>query len=166
MSAKVFRLSSEPEELARLRAWLRAELAAERLAPRESSALVLAVGELCANSIKHAYGGRSGQPIQVSLRAFPDRLSVEVEDWGTPFDPSRYVPPDLDALPERGLGLSLAWAIADRLDFDVERERGTRWTLITYRSGRSLSGSFPGDPRPPVSSPEERPHGHRGQPLE
>lgn len=128
-------MSSEPLQLARLREWLREELAGLGVGREPRAALVLAVGELCANSIEHAYDGRGGQPIHVSIRGFEDRLVLEVEDFGRAFDAARYVEPDLDTLPDHGLGIHLVHRIADSVDVDVRRERGTRWTLVKYRPG-------------------------------
>jgi anti-anti-sigma factor len=130
-----FTMSSEALDLARLRAWLREELAGLGVEPEARAALVLAVGELCANSIEHAYEGRGGQPIHVSIRGFEDRLVLEVEDFGRAFDAARYVEPDLDALPDHGLGIHLVHRIADSVSVDVRRERGTRWTLVKFRPG-------------------------------
>ena len=129
-------MSSEAQHLARLREWLREELAGLGVEREARAALVLAVGELCANSIEHAYEGRGGQPIHVSIRGFEDRLVLEVEDFGRAFDATRYVKPDLDALPDHGLGIHLVHRIADSVSVDVRRERGTRWTLVKFRPGR------------------------------
>jgi len=128
-------MSSEARHLARLREWLREELAGLDVERETRAALVLAVGELCANSIEHAYEGRGGQPIHVSVRGFEDRLVLEVEDFGRAFDATRYVKPDLDALPDHGLGIHLVHRIADSVSVDVHRERGTRWTLVKFRPG-------------------------------
>ena len=130
-----FTMSSEALDLARLRVWLREELAGMGVEREARAALVLAVGELCANSIEHAYEGRGGQPIHVSVRGFEDRLVLEVEDFGRAFDAARYVEPDLDALPDHGLGIHLVHRIADSVSIDVRRERGTRWTLVKFRPG-------------------------------
>lgn len=130
-----FSMSSEAEHLARLREWLREGLTGLRVDRPTQAALVLAVGELCANSIEHAYDGRGGQPINVSLRGYDDRVVIEVEDFGRAFDPGRYVEPDLDSLPDHGLGIHLVRRIADSVSIDVHRERGTRWTLVKYRPG-------------------------------
>jgi anti-sigma regulatory factor (Ser/Thr protein kinase) len=129
-------MTSEPEHLVRLRKWLRDELAGHGVPTQERSSLLLAVGELCANSIQHAYEGRGGQPIHVSVRSSADSLVIEVEDFGKPFDAIEYATPDLDALPDSGYGLFLVKTIADSLAFDVARERGTRWTMVKYRQGR------------------------------
>lgn len=127
-------LTSDPEELARMRSWLRRVLASGGASEQEEAAILTAVGELCTNAIRHAYGG-GGQPIHLKVAAFEDRLVVEVEDFGRPFDPARYVPPDLDAGPEHGVGLFLARSLVDSLEPDVARPRGTRWVLVKYRAG-------------------------------
>jgi serine/threonine-protein kinase RsbW len=129
-----FSMTSDPDQLARMRSWLWTALVGQGLALDECAKLLLAVGELCNNAIRHSYDGRGGQPIRVALAARPDRLVIEVEDWGRAFDASRYRPPDLDAVPERGRGLFLVRSVVDEVAFDVVRAAGTRWTLIKYRN--------------------------------
>jgi anti-sigma regulatory factor (Ser/Thr protein kinase) len=144
---ETFSMTSDPEELLRMRSWLWTMLVGENLALDDCSRLLLAVGELCNNSIKHAYGGAAGQPIHVSLEATADQLVIEVEDWGTPFDPAHYVAPDLETVPDRGMGIFLVNSIADRVAVDVERSAGTRWTLVKYRprtDGGAVSHPFTG----------------------
>jgi serine/threonine-protein kinase RsbW len=131
-----FSMTSEAEHLVRLRKWLREELAGHGVPKEEQANLLLAVGELCANSIQHAYEGKGGQPIQVSVRSSADSLVIEVEDFGKPFDAELYESPDLESLPDSGYGLYLVRSIADSLSIDVARERGTRWTMVKYRQGR------------------------------
>ncbi len=125
-------MTSETGSLAPMRAWLRAQLEGDAISVHDQAALVVAVGELCTNSIEHAYGGEAGQRINVTVTRHPDRFVLEVEDFGRPFDPDRYVEPDLDAPTEHGLGLYIAERSADELTHDVRRDRGTRWTLVKY----------------------------------
>jgi sigma-B regulation protein RsbU (phosphoserine phosphatase) len=126
-------ITSEPDQLVRMRSWLWTALVGENMPLDDCAALVLAAGELCNNSIKHAYRGVAGEPIHLLFRASEDEIAIEVEDFGVPFDPSQYVPPDFEARPDHGLGLHLVNQIADRVAVDVARERGTRWTLIRHR---------------------------------
>ena len=144
-----FTMSSEAQQLARLREWLRGELGSLGVDGKTAAALVLAVGELCANSIEHAYEGRGGQPIHVSIRGLEDRLVIEVEDFGRAFDADRYVEPDLEALPDHGLGIHLVRHIADSVSIDVRRERGTRWTLVKFRPGHGPAERSIADDRRP-----------------
>jgi anti-sigma regulatory factor (Ser/Thr protein kinase) len=135
-AGSTFSMTSEAEHLLRLRKWLREQLAGHGVPKQEQPTLLLAVGELCANSIQHAYEGRAGQPIKVSVRSSDDSLVIEVEDFGKPFDAERYQRPDLEAVPDSGYGIFLVKTIADSLSIDVARERGTRWTMVKYRQGR------------------------------
>ena len=129
-----FTMTSEPEQLARMRSWLWTQLVGQALPLEDCSALLVAVGEICNNVIKHAYAGEAGHPIAIAMRALPDRLVVDVEDEGAPYDPSAYIPPDLESVPERGMGLFLVRQSVDEVQFDVARPRGTRWTLVKYRA--------------------------------
>jgi serine/threonine-protein kinase RsbW len=130
-------MTSDPAQLEPMRAWLRTVLARYDVSAPDQSGLLTAVGELCTNSIKHAYEGAGGRPIRVSVRAREDRLVIEVEDFGKGFDASQYVEPDLDTLPEHGLGLYLVRQLVDTMSADAGRDRGTRWTLVKYRTPRS-----------------------------
>ena len=131
-----FSMTSEAGELVRLRKWLREELEGHGVPRPDQSNLLLAVGELCNNSIQHAYEGQSGKPIRVSVRSSDEALTIEVEDFGKPFDAEQYEAPNLEAVPEHGYGLFLVKTIADNLSVDIARERGTRWTIVKYRPGR------------------------------
>ena len=131
-----FSMTSEAEHLLRLRKWLREVLAGHGVPKQDQPNLLLAVGELCANSIQHAYEGRGGQPITVSVRSSDNSVVIEVEDFGKPFDADRYESPNLEAVPESGYGIFLVKTIADSLSIDVARERGTRWTMVKYLPGR------------------------------
>lgn len=128
-----FVLTSEPQHLAGLREWLRGELTRHKVEQREQFGLQVAVGEICSNSIKHAYAGRGGKPIHVSVRGNDDRLVIEVRDFGKKFDPQSYRPPDLEAVVEGGIGLHLVRQFVDELSYDVTQEQGTRWTLVKHR---------------------------------
>jgi len=129
-----FTMTSDADQLARMRSWLWTQLVGQSLPLEDCSRVLVAVGEVCNNVIRHAYAGASGQPIAIALSVFPDRLIVDVEDEGVPYDPRGYAPPDLDTLPERGMGLFLVRQSVDEVAFHVARPRGTRWTLVKYRT--------------------------------
>ena len=132
-------MTSAADQLEPMRSWLRGQLATLDLSHQDQWALLTAVGELCANSIVHAYGGEPGNPIRLSVETFDDRLVIEVEDFGRPFDAEAYIPPDLDALPGHGVGLHIVRLIADEFSFDTAGRLGTRWTLVKYRGAGTPS---------------------------
>jgi anti-sigma regulatory factor (Ser/Thr protein kinase) len=127
-----FVLTSEPQHLARLRDWLRGELTRLKVENQEQFGLQVAVGEICSNSIRHAYAGLGGKPIHVSVQGNEDQLVIEVRDFGKKFDPEAYRPPDFEAVPEGGIGLHLVRQFVDELSYDVTQEQGTRWTMVKY----------------------------------
>ena len=128
-------ITSESTQLARVRSWLGEQLARRGVDAPTRSALQVAVGELTTNSIKHAYGGQTGQPIHISVTSRDDGVVIQVEDFGTPFDPATYRQPNLDEMNESGVGLYIVTRLADEFSFDLARERGTRWTLVKYQPG-------------------------------
>jgi serine/threonine-protein kinase RsbW len=67
--------------------------------------VVSAVGEAFNNIVLHGYAGRDDGIIDFEIRTRPDHITVEMRDWGESFDPSSVPLPDLDSLPESGLGM-------------------------------------------------------------
>jgi anti-sigma regulatory factor (Ser/Thr protein kinase) len=129
-AAATYDMTSEPDKLAAMRAWLGLRLAPLGLSAAETTALIVAVGELATNAIKHGYRGRAGEPIRVTCMVEDARVVLEVEDFGCGFDAAAYRGPDVDAMPERGLGIYLARRAVDSLTSEPARASGTRWTLV------------------------------------
>jgi serine/threonine-protein kinase RsbW len=132
MTVRRLAITSDSSELARVRSWLREQLTEHGVPAPAQSDLQVAVTELAANAIEHSYQGMTGQPIYITVEPGEDRVVIQIEDFGTPFDPVQYRAPDLDTPAESGLGLYLARRLADELSIDLARERGTRWTLVKY----------------------------------
>ena len=81
MTTDTLVITSESRQLARVRVWLGEQLARRGVDAHTQSALQVAVGELATNSIKHAYGGRAGQPIHISVASRDDGVVIQVEDF-------------------------------------------------------------------------------------
>ncbi|MEW5734182.1 MAG: ATP-binding protein [Thermodesulfobacteriota bacterium] len=80
------------------------------------------VVEAVNNVIIHAYSRGSGKPVEVNLMVHPDRLQIEVCDYGRgmeklPEGKLEYDPTDLDALPEGGMGIFLIRSIMDSVSY-------------------------------------------------
>jgi serine/threonine-protein kinase RsbW len=101
--------------------------------------VVSAVGEAFNNIVLHGYSGRSDGVIEMEIRTEPERITVELRDYGESFDLDAVATPDLDLLPEGGLGIFIMKAFMS----------------IRYRPGRpnvlTLSKTF--DPESPDSYP-------------
>jgi serine/threonine-protein kinase RsbW len=80
--------------------------------------LISACAETFNNIVLHAYGGAAPRrSVQVRLTPEPDGLAIELTDEGLSFDPDSVGPPDLDALPERGMGLFIVRNFVDEFRY-------------------------------------------------
>jgi serine/threonine-protein kinase RsbW len=107
--------------------------------------VVSAVGEAFNNIVLHGYAGKNDGVIEMEIRTDPDRIVIELRDYGESFDLDAVATPDLDLLPESGLGIFIMRAFMS----------------IRYRPGRpnvlTLSKSL---------VPESRDSSARGNPSE
>jgi serine/threonine-protein kinase RsbW len=88
----------------------------------------LAVTEACTNVVRHAYSGDRGT-IDVVVRPDGDVLEVTVSDAGRGVGPS----PDTTG---PGLGLPLITALADEVEFERDRHRGSS-LMMRFTRGRT-----------------------------
>ncbi|HEX2505265.1 MAG TPA: ATP-binding protein [Gaiellaceae bacterium] len=86
------------------------------LDPEVLADLKLALTEACSNSIRHAYEDDAGT-VEVRYELASDRLSIEVVDAGSGFDPEA-VAKDDDELDEGGLGIEIIRALVDELEIE------------------------------------------------
>jgi serine/threonine-protein kinase RsbW len=108
--------------------------------------VVTAVSEAFNNIVLHAYAGREDGIIEMDIRTRSNHIAVELRDFGDSFDPSEVPEPDLDRLPESGLGIFIIKELMD----------------VSYRPGRPnvlvLSKQLKGAPRRVM--PESSKGGH------
>jgi serine/threonine-protein kinase RsbW len=88
--------------------------------PADSNALqefrmqvVTAVGEAFNNIVLHSYAGRDDGIVEMDIKTMPARISIEFRDWGDSFDPDSVPLPDLENLPESGLGIFIIKTLMD-----------------------------------------------------
>ncbi len=104
---------------------------------RECTALALriqlAVHEVCANIVDHAYAGLPPGRIAVAFYLSTDRrrFEIEVRDTGRPFDLATVPEPNPAALQERGYGLFLVRNLMDEVTYQSGSE-GNVWRLVKY----------------------------------
>jgi serine/threonine-protein kinase RsbW len=75
--------------------------------------VVTAVGEAFNNIVLHSYAGRDDGIVEMDIKTQPDQISIEFRDWGDSFDPDSVPLPDLDNLPESGLGIFIIKTLMD-----------------------------------------------------
>jgi sigma-B regulation protein RsbU (phosphoserine phosphatase) len=128
-------IRSALSELRRARAFVRAfcrALPGTLLAPEHVAALELAVNEAASNIMKHAYHGRTDQPIQLEADTFPDRVVIRLHHIGDPCEPSRVPPPALDGSRESGFGLYLITHSVDEVHYSHDA-RGRHCVALVKR---------------------------------
>lgn len=92
--------------------------------------LQLAVHEVCANSVEHAYAGRADARVrlEMAVRGHPRQFEAEVRDDGLPFEGSPGA--SLEGAPrDRGYGLHLVRELVDELHYERSGD-GNRWRLV------------------------------------
>jgi len=75
--------------------------------------VVSAVSEAFNNIVLHSYAGRDDGIVEMDIQTLPDHISIEFRDWGDSFDPDSVPPPNLDQLPESGLGVYIMKTLMD-----------------------------------------------------
>jgi serine/threonine-protein kinase RsbW len=79
--------------------------------------VVSAVGEAYSNIVLHGYAGREPGSIEMQIENSSEGMRVMMRDTGTSFDPSQTPVPDLDALPESGLGIFIMRSFVDEVTY-------------------------------------------------
>lgn len=122
---------ARPEELRELRAAMRAWLNERQIGDPTLSAVLLAVGEGCANAIEHAYLDSEPGDVSVEIEEDAERsLVVVIRDFGRPRQPWNST--------DRGRGT----AIMSQLVTDFSRDSTPTGTTVRFRlpmSGLAIS---------------------------
>jgi serine/threonine-protein kinase RsbW len=108
----------------------------------ECRALTRAVDEALANIIRHAYGGRPEQPIELLCRRTQDRtggklragLEIVLVDQGATVDRKKLCGRSLDDVRPGGLGLHFIQEAVDVMQYTSQAHRN-RLRLVKYLSG-------------------------------
>ena len=135
-------LQSNPEALCLVRATV--ERAAEVLhfTDTDARAIVRSVDEALANVMRHAYGGRSGLPIEVSCSKLKESaatksgLEIVLQDEGEAPDPSKLKGRPLDEIRPGGLGLHFIQQSMDVVEFSRKKGKN-QLRMVKYLSPAS-----------------------------
>ncbi len=94
----------------------------------------IAVVEGFSNIIRHGYGGRTDQRIDIRLTAPPGTFRIELDDYATFVDPSRIASRPLDEIRPGGLGVHLMRSTMDVVDYLKNRHGGTTLVMEKRRT--------------------------------
>jgi serine/threonine-protein kinase RsbW len=111
---------------------------------------VSALGEAFNNIAIHSYAGRPPGDVIVEISWTRDEIVMQITDEGASFDPEQVELPDLDALPEGGMGLFIIRSFMDEVDYQAGPPNVLR--LVKRRATRAEGEMAPmstrSNPRP------------------
>ncbi len=94
----------------------------------------MAVDEACSNIIEHAYGGEDRGEITCTCKVNTQGLTIELDDYGKPFNPEDIADPDvsgdLEDRPSHGLGLFFIRQWMDEVEFEFKENHGNHLVLF------------------------------------
>jgi len=134
-------IAADPKLLCAVRDLVRTYVANLGYGEEQTNEVVLAVDEACANSIRHAYEGKTDESFRLLLDSSEDQLRVIVEDDGKPAcaetvrQKADAPAPDRDTVSPGGLGIQLMHRVFDKVDFSPGRTRGNTVKLELRRPG-------------------------------
>jgi len=99
--------------------------------------MVSAFAEIYNNIVLHAYDRRDGESVEIAVYLDEGAMIVEIRDSGNAFDLSTVPEPDLDSLPEGGMGLHIARAMLDEVAY--EPGPPNLWRLVKRHSAISAA---------------------------
>ena len=114
---------------------------------------VSAFGEAFNNIAIHGYADRTPGSIDLEISWNTEAIVIQMTDTGLSFDPATIEPPELDELPEGGMGLFIMRSFMDEVDYQAGPPNVLR--LIKRRGAEDEDR--PRDETPPHSSDSSRP---------
>jgi anti-sigma regulatory factor (Ser/Thr protein kinase) len=136
-------LTNDRREIARAATAIETFGRAHAISLDDISAVNLALDEILANIISHAYRDDAVHTIELQLTLHDRAIHVVVSDDGRPFNPLTWPPPDLDVPIDRrpvgGLGLYIARSVVDSIEYRREDEKNvlTLWKRCGPISSRA-----------------------------
>ena len=142
-------LESNPQALALVRAAIERATEVLHFHEEESRAIVRSVDEALANVICHAYGGKSGCPIEVTCRhlhgtrndACVGGIEIVLQDSGVRADPAKMKSRSLEEIRPGGLGLLFIRQSMDEVEFS--RKKGKNQLRMVKYLAPAAPGTAP-----------------------
>ena len=106
-----------------------------RLSREFDDQVVSAFSEAFNNAAIHSYRGQPGGDLEIEIELAADSITIRLLDYGRSFDLAEVPAPDLDALPESGLGIFIIKSFMD----EVKYEPGAPNVLSMTKSIKSAS---------------------------
>jgi serine/threonine-protein kinase RsbW len=105
--------------------------------------VVSAFGEAFNNVVLHGYDDSRGD-VEIEVEPLHDRLVIRVMDSGKCFDLSQVPDPDLDALPEGGLGVFIMRSFMDEVTYTAGSPNVLSMTKLLVHDDETLADDVAG----------------------
>jgi anti-sigma regulatory factor (Ser/Thr protein kinase) len=79
--------------------------------------MLTAFGEAFNNIVIHGYGGTRDGILEIEAEMTADRMTLRLMDTGKDVNFSDVAQPDLDSLPESGMGVFMIYALVDDVQY-------------------------------------------------
>lgn len=79
--------------------------------------VISAFGEAFNNAALHSYRGRAPGDVEIDLEVGAESITIRMRDFGDSFDIEHVPEPDLDTLPESGLGIYIIKSFMDEVRY-------------------------------------------------
>ena len=96
--------------------------------------MITAFGEAFNNIVAHGYRDRSDGMLDVEADLSPEEITLNLIDDGVEVDFARVNPPDLDSMPEGGMGIFMIYALVDEVAY-----RGGKVNVLSLTKRTSSS---------------------------
>jgi serine/threonine-protein kinase RsbW len=124
-----------------------------------------ALGEAFNNVVLHSYAGRPAGDVVVEINWTRNEIVMQITDDGLSFDPTQVELPDLDALPEGGMGLFIIRSFMDEVDYQAGPPNVLR--MVKHRAIRAEGEIAPLSTRvqPRTEAATKRSSSKRSRPI-
>lgn len=102
--------------------------------------VISAFSEAFNNAALHCYKHAAGN-LEIDIDVAVDGIAIELRDRGAGFDINQVPEPDLDALPERGLGIFIMRAMMDEVEYTLGEGAGPNVLVLRKRYARPVDAS-------------------------
>jgi len=127
-------ICSTPEHLSVVRAATEKVCRAIGFDEKGTTQVILSVDEALTNVIRHAYGGREDQPIDIELAADREApaggVRIRIRDYGSFTGPVAARRPEPQALRPGGLGVYIMQECMDLVEYERADGGGTLLTML------------------------------------
>ncbi len=102
--------------------------------------VISAFGEAFNNAAIHSYRGRPLGTVEVEIEIEPQRITLRICDYGVSFDPTTIEAPDLDSMPESGMGLFIMRSFMDSVFYKAGAPNVLSMTKQLHPDGGAQDG--------------------------